>query len=407
MAGMEIFGWLSATLVLGGLIFWKEKLNLKRPLLTKIDWVLFALFAVVVASAFFAAPDASDKVDIIGSARFVFLFVLLRLGIEIVDPKRAEKLMPYLIGITAIVGIFAIQQNMTGIDLLRGARNPIQKDYFGDDVTYRARGLWNHPVRFGHSIALSLCVPLAYFLSGLIFSEKSNHRRRVLWTVSVAALLLGGAGLFFSYTRGAWIGFAAAVVGMSLYAGWRIASRVMLAGALALAIGVAVTPNLQNRFKSFLKLQTDGSSVARLDIWHANIEMFKDHPVLGVGYGINEDLIGEYYTKLGINQVDRGHAHNNFLQFLSGTGILGFSTFVVFVVMMLWMTHLFIRRAQKIGDPFLLAVGLSAIGYQLVMHVGGLTECSFKSAQITHEYFLLLALLIALNRSGAMVESKK
>ena len=396
MAGMEILGWLSAAIVIGGLVFARKTLALRQPLLGPIDYVLILLCAIIVASAYIAAPANADHVFIAGNSRFVALFILLRIGIEIASPAKAETLLPWLIGLVGLIGAYAIFQNMTGIDLVRGLQNPIQQEIFGGVPTFRARGMWDHPVRFGHSIALSLCFPVAYLLTGYV---RGFRRPGLLRSVCLLSSIFAGAGLFFSFTRGAWIGFAAAVLVMSLYIGWRQFAKVVIIGSLVVAAILFSSTELRGRFQSMRQPHTDGSSTARLDIWRANIEMFKDHPVLGVGYGVNEDLITEYYEKLGITQHDGGHAHNNFIQFLSGTGALGFLTYLAFSILMLLLTHRTLRQARENEDHFLTAVALAAMGAQLVIHVGGLTEASFKSAQINHQYFLILALLIALTRA--------
>ncbi len=395
MAGMEIFGWLSATLVLIGVLFFKKDLGLRTPVLEKIDWILMGLCAVIIASALLKARDGVDKFFIVGTSRFVFLFMLLRIGFEIVGPLKLKKLMPWLLLIVAVIGVYAIYQNLTGIDLIRGHRNPIQPDTFGGAVTYRARGMWDHPVRFGHSIALSLCFPAAFLLS-------RYNAPKWLRAVSIAALLFAGAGLILSFTRGAWLGFGAALFLMALYIGWRYVAAAASLALVAALILIAASPQVRDRFSSFTRPRADYSSTARLDIWRANIEMFKDNPVLGVGYGQNEYLITEYYEKLGITQQDGGHAHNNFIQFLSGTGLAGLLTYLAFSFVAFMMAHRLIRRAQASGDQWLLSMGLAAIGAQAVIHVGGLTEASFKSAQINHQYFLILALMTALARQAAL-----
>lgn len=393
MAGMEIFGWLSATLTLISVLFFRKDLDLRSPLFEKIDWVFIGLCLVIIASAVFKARDGVDKVFIVGTSRFVLLFLLLRLGIEIVSPLKLKTLMPWLLVIVAVIGVYAIYQNMTGIDLIRGARKPIQPDTFGGQLTFRARGMWDHPVRFGHSIALSLCFPVAFLLS-------TYNSPKWLRVVSVAALVTASAGLILSFTRGAWIGFGAAVFVMALYIGWRYVAAAIGAAVVGAVLIVALSPQVRDRFSSFTRPSQDYSSTARIDIWRANIEMFKDNPILGVGYGENETLITEYYEKLGITQQDGGHAHNNFIQFLSGTGAVGLLTYLAFSVLAFGMTHRLILHAKKVDDRWLLAMALAAIGAQMVIHVGGLTEASFKSAQINHQYLLILALMVALFRSA-------
>lgn len=399
MAGMEIFGWLSAVLSLIGVVFFRKELNLRTPILEKVDWVFISLALIIIASAVFKARDGVDKFFIIGTSRFVFLFLLLRIGIEIASPQKLKSLMPWLLVLIAIIGIYAIYQNLTGIDLIRGARNPIQPDNFGGHVTFRARGMWDHPVRFGHSIALSLCFPAAFLLTSYSIPKWLRH-------ISIIALIAAGTGLILSFTRGAWVGFGAAVVAMALYIGWRYVAAALVSVAAVAVVILSFSPQIRDRFSSFARPNTDYSSIARFDIWRANIEMFKDNPILGVGYGENETLITEYYEKLGITQQDGGHAHNNFLQFLSGTGALGLIAYLLFSGIALAMSHRLIVRAKSRRDPWLLSIGLAAIGAQAVIHVGGMTEASFKSAQINHQYLLILALMVAYFRQSSKQQAQ-
>ena len=411
MAGMEIFGWLTAALTLSALVSARiQRLSaISFDLsLDRLDLSLFALASAIVMSALFAEPENADRVFVAGTSRFVALYFFVRVAMQLTWSESVQS--KFLIGIVFLIGaigLYAVFQNQTGIDLIRGHRNPIQQELLGGALTYRARGMWDHPVRFGHSMALVLCLPLSVLLvsvqrstdaqTGDQGSSTANSRSRfaLLMSASVFSLAAGTLGLLSSQTRGAWIGFAAAVVVSALLA----SRRFLLPSLAALGVGgLAVSPfipGLSGRLFSILSPTSDNSGSARVDMWRANLEMFREHPFLGVGYGLNEDLILIYYKKLGIDQWDAGHAHNNFIQFLSGTGLVGFAAYLSFSAIALLMTLRLWRTAQS-RRAFLPSVfALFALGAQAVMHVGGLTECSFKSAQITHQYFIAIAIAMA------------
>ncbi len=390
MAGMEIFGWLSFLLGLFSAWQMRSAAFPSRPLLRAGDYSLLALLVVIVLSALLKAPETSDKVFIIGNARFVLLFLGLRLAIETLPLEKIEKSFHTIIAVLGIVGLYAIFQHFTGIDYIRGHREPVSKVFFEGGFSYRARGMWGHPVTFGHSISMSLAMLLGYAIVA----------RRSKWKYAAwAAVVACGLGLLWSYTRGAWIGAAASVFVMSLYLGRRVAIASVLAGVILVGGGSIASERFRDRLASIVSL-TNQSNTERLDVWRANIAMFKDNPILGVGYGVNEEIIGDYYAKLGITQEFGGHAHNNYLQFLSGTGILGFIAYTAFSLIFLFMSHRLLRTLPP-EAYWPRAIALGALGAQVALHVGGLTECNFKDAEVNHQYMLILALLMVVWRNNA------
>lgn len=410
MAGMEIFGWLSFALVLSLAVYHRRAVTAsdavwpRRPLLEKSDWALLTLFVVIVLSALIAAPAGSDTVFIIGNSRFILLFIALRFGLEFFGLRRTWNVFRFLVCALAVISVYAIVQHFTGIDFIRGHREPVSKVYFTDVPmpdgkplwSYRARGMWGHPVTFGHSIALSFCMVL-----GAAFAvpwKKPTGGLSQFKLLAIATAALAGMSLVFSYTRGAWLAAAAAVFVMALYLGRRIAIPLAIASAVGFSALFAASPTFRSRIESITST-TNQSNAERLDVWRANIEMFKQHPVLGVGYGVNEDLITEYYDKLGIKQEFGGHAHNNYLQFLSGTGVLGFSAFLLFSLLMFWQAHQLLLATPK-ENYSARALALGAMGAMVALNVGGLTECNFKDAEVNHQYMLILAVLTMLWRQA-------
>lgn len=388
MAGMEMFGWLSFVVILGFAIANRKSPWFKSPVLELGDKCLLALLVIIIASALIAAPDSSDKVFIIGNSRFVLLFLALRLGLEALSIEQIGKGLKILAMAIILISLYAISQHFTGKDLIRGAKDPISQVYTGGGTEFRSRGMWGHPVTFGHSMALSFTMCLGAL--AVFYRE-----RRYLLIFGLASLL-AGVSLVYSYTRGAWIAVAAAIFVMSLYLGRKVAIASIIGGALLIGGGALSSPKFRDRLVSIVST-TNQSNTERLDVWKANIAMFKENPVLGVGYGVNEEIIGDYYEKLGIQQEFGGHAHNNYLQFLSGTGLLGFLAFTAFSLVFLWMAHTLLRTLPA-DAKWARAITLGALGAQIALHVGGLTECNFKDAEVNHQYMLILALLTVIWR---------
>ena len=68
-------------------------------------------------------------------------------------------------------------------------------------------------------------------------------------------------------------------------------------------------------------------------------ELFLDQPVLGVGAGDLKQAMEEQYSSKYTTLVMAKRPHNQFLTYLSGTGLLGFSLFLIGI-----LTPFFFRK---------------------------------------------------------------
>ena len=167
--------------------------------------------------------------------------------------------------------------------------------------------------------------------------------------------LLGGAALYTTVSRSAWVGLPLAVILIAAFAPrtWVAASvhgrRYVRVGAMACLVGVLVivgtvvitrvfVPTNPAGFQPASPLQaafrtldptvalTDVFS-SRLSWWGAAARMFADQPLVGVGLGRYPRLVPEYAGA----GVPPENAHNVFLQILAETGLIGFAGLVLLV----------------------------------------------------------------------------
>lgn len=94
------------------------------------------------------------------------------------------------------------------------------------------------------------------------------------------------------------------------------------------------------------------SNSERLDVWKADIELIRKHPVFGVGTGdVKDALLSEYQkeNKLYVFNM-RLNAHNQFLQTYIALGIFGALSLIFMLVLPGWLA---IRRIHFIYFSFL------------------------------------------------------
>ena len=183
--------------------------------------------------------------------------------------------------------------------------------------------------------------------------------------------------LIYTGTRAAWgaTAFSLAVLWLVLRAkgsGEGISSLDRRKRVLLLGVVIFVTlmntlpryllpnfgaPSTAARFQSMLEVETDPSGATRFAIWANSLAIFKDHPILGVGKGNFQ-----FYYPLYNRRVTRdpsftveekaAEAHNDYIQLLAETGILGAAGFF-------WILFLLAKKSwQSISEKDLHLSGI-------------------------------------------------
>ena len=130
----------------------------------------------------------------------------------------------------------------------------------------------------------------------------------------------------------------------------------------------------------------------RLALWRAGWEIWKDHPLFGVG---DIDL-AKYYLKYKrpYDKEIHGHLHNNYFHFLATLGLFGF----------LALMYLFFKIFKKIagiyssskGKPFIASYSLGTIASVASILVAGLSELNFWDQEIATLIYFTVGLNVAL-----------
>lgn len=269
----------------------------------------------------------------------------------------------------------------------------------------RAAGTFRQPNPYAGY--LGLLAPLAVSLALWAWTVRTNALVRMA-TLAAAALI--SAGLVVSWSRGAWLAFAAALA-VTLLAHARKAAPLAAVG-LALAGLILVVFNLLpasiasrlGELREFFGLVdttrvtvTDAnfSVLERLAHWQAALRMWNDHLWLGVGIGNYAAVYDAYHLPRWYEAL--GHAHNVYLNFAAETGLLGLLAYLFF-----WLAALaHALRAAMSPDRFRAALAAGVLGALVHATVHNL----FDNLWVQHIYLtlaLLLALLVVLPRSAGV-----
>ena len=120
----------------------------------------------------------------------------------------------------------------------------------------------------------------------------------------------------------------------------------------------ALLPGVRARFSSSFDV---GANADRVFLWSRAMEIIRDHPLLGIGFGNYPRICGAYYDRVDPTFLMRTWAHNSELSLLAETGPLG-------LLALLWIAAaagISLWRRVRAGDG--LAVGGLAAGAALAV----------------------------------------
>jgi len=242
----------------------------------------------------------------------------------------------------------------------------------------RAYGTFEQPNPYAGYLGLVAPLALALGLPLLRRSERSARSDWLYW-LAAGSLVITATAIGMSWSRGAWIAFAAAVVAVivanSRRAAMALASLVAVIALMGAAGGLGVVPDsITHRLTGFLPSAgirdvrsvevTDANyaSLERLAFWQAALDMWRDHPWLGVGLG----NYAAAYTAYSLPKwrMALGHAHNYYLNIACETGLVGLLAYLF-----LWAAA-FVQVGQAIrksGDLFARCLAVGALG--MLVHV--------------------------------------
>jgi O-antigen ligase len=137
--------------------------------------------------------------------------------------------------------------------------------------------------------------------------------------------------------------------------------RLCIAAVLVLALLIVSWLGVKQILARFSSLQTLEVSEAkrasmRLDTWH----IFADHPMMGTGLGTLQTVYPKYETMYDGKIVN--HSHNDYLEALAETGILGGLCSAFFLGILFFCGFSRIQRANS--------------SLEAALHITGLTACS-------------------------------
>ena len=304
----------------------------------------------------------------------------------------------------------------------------------------RAAGFVGHPM----TLAGWSCVLLPILLVCIF---KKELVKKYKW-LPVLLFVIGSVALLFNATRGAWIALAIVLPLLSLCYVLKSKKMFFAFTSIILVVGIALVnnPSFMKRVLSITDTK-NASNSSRFIIWYTSFEMFKEHPVLGVGLGNYKNVYqksvehrveserkvmkvlpsfkklrkseqevvlksptnlwklqgykklkkqernefnkryGKFRFEYSLSKLN--HAHNNLLQMLAENGLVGFIGYVFAFGYILWINF---KDYFANKNPYALMI----VGSTGALLLQGLTEYNFGNSSVMKIYWFVLACLIVL-----------
>jgi O-antigen ligase len=355
------------------LIAWVMRMVARREI--RIAWppltLPLTIFLGVLCLSLLGATSLQHGLkEVLKWAEVLALYIFVANELE---GRWSRALIFVLLGTGALAALQGIYQFLFQV-------GPAEFVLFGRFM--RAYGTFAQPNPYAGYLGLTL--PLAV---GLVFAAVVPMRERVkgwwlVWTVACGALML--VALVMSWSRGAQIGFAAAVAAMAIAIVARSGRAAILGATFAVLLvylllvgGISIVPaTILQRFSDFVPyigvadvrgLEVTDANFAvleRMAHWQSALEMWTDRPWLGVGIGNYEPAYGRY--ALPQWPLALGHAHNYYLNIAAESGVLGVGAYLF-----LWVTALvgaYRGTRHTTGWQWGIALGILGVLVHLSVH---------------------------------------
>ena len=126
---------------------------------------------------------------------------------------------------------------------------------------------------------------------------------------------------------------------------------------------------------------------SRITMWKVGWQMFKDHPIVGVG----DNEITLVYKKYKEPEIkgEGSHLHSNYVMILATNGILG-SIFYLSLMILLFVKFLKFYRECKLPEDRLLILG-AILGF-IAFHIAGLTEWEYGDWEVLTIFIFVVSI---------------
>lgn len=334
-----------------------------RPIpLRSTTWLLFLLLGYVTLTTNTALSGAAAWIEWNRFSRILFMCFVAMMLLQ--DRKRLEA---FLWVCMASIGFYGVKGGI--FSLATGGQYRV----WGPDGSFIAG---NNELALAELMILPL---LLYFARQAV----AGWKRKALWVCFILTLL----SILFSYSRGAFLGFAGLSFVMILRSRFRIPALLMtvLLGALILSLAPSAWTDRMFSIKDY---EVDASAMGRINAWHFATNLATDR-LFGGGF---RTFTPEWFAVYAPDPMNVLGPHSIYFEVLGEQGFPGLLIFLAILGTTLWRLERLRRRGLGTGERVWYSELAEMLQFALIAYaIGG----SFLGlAYFDLPYYLIIASIL-------------
>lgn len=262
------------------------------------------------------------------------------------------------------------------------------------DIKGRAVSTFQNPNVLGEYLVL--VIPVIFAMFAISKSARSKFRYFV-------SFMLCSACLIFTWSRGAWLGFIAAVFIFIVMSSHKTFACFLLSvPALCLAASFFIDTSVINRLAS-IGNTADSSTLYRFNIWKGTISMLSDTWLYGIGIGT--EVFSSVYPQYSLSGTEVApHSHSLYLQIISEMGVFALVIFLIFCITFIGMMFSSLKNTSGKRGKTILVGFLCGVCAFLVQ---GATDYVWYNYRIFLLFWAMVGLAAAVVNNCKDADSRK
>ena len=357
-----------------GSISWLWKVHLtqtwKEVIGTRVGIAIFCFcLACLVA--------VGTSVDLENS--FIHLKKLLQFIVFfwVINTVQNEKQRDLLIGTLIVAGVVAAMYGLS--------------PYWQADLLEvgRIHGTRSTVATFAGILMLTGLTTLGWFLF---------HEPRKYWVLGCAGII--GICLLLTLSRHAWLGFFIGVAFLLFF--WN-KKYLLIIPFLIVCLLYFAPANIKDRMHTFGNIG-ENSFQSRVILWQGGWEIFKDYPITGCGFKCVDTIHTEYPDPRGYLAFYRG-MHNNIIQLLVDTGIIGLGFWIsIWVAFFIEIFKRWRGLAKETFQDNAKGILMGSLAPVIGLLGAGFFETNFYDSEMVMLLFFFMGISLANVKKAPMTE---
>ena len=299
---------------------------------TPLDIPILCLLIFSLLSSFFSVQEYTSLWSFILLLNYIIIFYL------IIQTLKTRKHLRHLTGVIIFVAAFL---SIIGM-LKKFGTNPFPWWNYDTGLNTDlavSSSTFGNPNHFAGYLSMAIPLMLGLFFTGI-------KGGKLFFSILLTLLMM--AALIFSISRGGWfstaVGMAFMVTALLInqYLKGKTMVLIVLVGLFFVTFIALSNRPVIHELLTIKQASKDSSLQSRIQVWHKTIDMIRDYPWLGTGPGTFSTMFTQYQPPGFTSRFLR--AHNDYLQFISETGI-------PLIAIMVWLIiGLYLRGMTKLAN---------------------------------------------------------